>query len=106
MPLPLLCIFMTLATLNLSAGAHASTPDMSAELREALFAFVDEEIEGIPPELREPMVECILPIFDGIQAEMLSLVLAEEDMERGLGIVLTTYPEREAIMEECEKLLD
>ncbi len=80
--------------------------DLDAALREALVAFVAEEIEDAKtPEMQQEMAECIYPIFEGIDDRMITEVLAEDDFERGLGIVLTAYPEREEIIERCEDLL-
>lgn len=93
------------AVLAASHSVPVEPPDLSGELRAALEAFALEELEGATAEQRGMIVECILPVFDGIEHEMLSRVLAEDNFERGLGIVLTAYPEREAIVEACEELL-
>ncbi len=93
------------AALAASVVAPAEPPDLSGELRAALDAFALEEFDGATAEQRDMMVECILPVFDGIDHELLTLSLAEDDFERGLGVVLTAYPEREAIIEACEELL-
>ena len=88
-----------------STDASSAPPDLSGELRTALDVFAFGEFDGATPEQRDMMVECILPVFDGIDHELLTLALAEDDFERGLGVVLTVYPEREEIIEACEELL-
>jgi hypothetical protein len=93
------------AALAASTDAPAAPPDLSGELRAALDVFAFGEFDGATAEQRDMMVECILPVFDGIDHELLTLALAEDDFERGLGVVLTVYPEREAIIEACEELL-
>jgi hypothetical protein len=104
-------LIQVLAVLALSAlspaafAASTDAPDLSGELRAALEVFAFGEFDGATAEQRDMMVECILPVFDGIDHEMLTLALAEDDFERGLGVVLTAYPEREEIIEACEELL-
>jgi hypothetical protein len=88
-----------------STDVAAGPPDLSGELRAALDIFAFGEFDGATAEQRDMMVECILPVFDGIDHEMLALALAEDDFERGLVVVLTAYPEREEIIEGCEELL-
>lgn len=88
-----------------STDAAARPPDLSGELRVALEIFAFGEFDGATAAQRDMMVECILPVFDGIDHEMLSRALAGDDFEHGLGVILTAYPEREEIIEACEELL-
>ena len=88
-----------------STETAAGLSDLSGELRAALEIFAFGEFDGATAEQRNMMVECILPVFDGIDHEMLSLALAEDDFERGLVVVLTAHPEREEMIEACEELL-
>jgi hypothetical protein len=100
-------ITFLLAVAASSAALAISDPGgLDAALRKALADFVAEEVEDADtPELQQAMVECIYPVFEGIAEEMIAQVLAEDDFERGLGIVLTAYPEREEIIETCEDRL-
>lgn len=100
---PMRYFIMVLSFAAFAGVAHANA---SGELKEAIAAFVVEEIENLPPEMRDEMVACILPVFDGMGDAMVAQVLAEDDFEKGLGVILTAYPEREQILEECEKLDD
>lgn len=103
----MLLIPFLLASAVVSVAPAPSEPvDLDAALREALVAFVAEEIEDArTPEMRQAMAECIYPVFARIDDAMIAKVLAEDDFERGLGIVLVAYPEREDIIERCEDLL-
>jgi len=103
----MLLIPFLLASGAMSVGPAPSEPvNLDAMLREALIAFVAEEIEdATTPEMQQAMVACIYPVFAGIDDAMIVEVLAEDDFERGLGIILTAYPEREEIIERCEDLL-
>lgn len=103
----MLLIPFLLASAVLSFLPAASEPvDLDTALRDALVAFVTEEIEDArTPEMRQAMAECIYPVFEDIDGKMIMKVLAEDDFERGLGIVLMAYPEREEIIERCEDLI-
>lgn len=94
---------LILSVAALSGAAHADT---SGDLKQAIAAFVAEEIEDASPEMHNAIAACILPVFTGIDDAMIAQVLAMDDFERGLGVVLTAYPEREQILEDCEELLD
>jgi len=94
-------LILALSVIAFSGIAHADTSDA---LKEAIAAFIVEEIEGLPPEMRDEMAACILPVFDGVGDETIAQVLAMDDFERGLGVVMEMYPEREQILEDCEEL--
>ena len=92
--------------LILSIVALAGVPraEARAELKQAIAAFVAEEMDA-PADARETLAACILPVFDGLDDAMIAEVLAKDDFEHGLGVVLAAYPEREQILEGCEELL-
>jgi hypothetical protein len=82
--------------------AHADTNDA---LKQAIADFITEEFDDVSPSQHEAIAACILPVFDGVGEVMIAEVLAMDDFEHGLGVVLKTYPEREEILEECEEIL-
>lgn len=103
-----LAIFLLAAMISAGGGGRAQVDSVDEKsLRDALAAFVADEIEAADtPDLQAAMTDCIYPVFAGIEQQMIAQVLAESDFERGLGIVLTAYPEREEIIERCEDLLE
>lgn len=90
--------------LSVVAFAEAAQANTSADLKQAIAAFVAEEMDDAPPEMRDQIAACILPVFDGLDGTMIAQVLAMDDFEEGLGVVITAHPERERILEGCEEL--
>jgi hypothetical protein len=93
------CLALAL-TAAASAGFAAGRP----ELPEIVAGFVAEEVQGAPPGRQEAIAQCLISAFDGIGDQELALMLAEDDFEDSLDVLLEAYPDREAIVERCEDL--
>ena len=94
-------LVLACAFAGLASAALASTDDL---LPAAVSAFVDEEMENATPERKDAIAACILAAFDGVSDEVLASVLAQDDFEDSLDVLVETYPEREQNLESCEEL--
>lgn len=90
--------------LAITAAASAAFAAGRADLPEIVAAFVAAEVEGATPERQAAISQCLISAFDGIGDQELESMLVEDDFEDSLDVLLDTYPEREAIVEECEDL--
>jgi hypothetical protein len=90
--------------LAITAAASATFAAGRSELPGIAAAFVAEEVEGAPPERQAAISQCLISAFDGIGDQELESMLDEDDFEDSLDVLIEAYPDREAIVEECEDL--
>ena len=95
---------MLCLALALTAAASAASAAGRTELPEIVAGFVAAEVEGASPERQEAITDCLISAFDGVEDQELEAMLAEDDLDDSLDILLETYPEREAVVERCEDL--
>ncbi len=94
-------LLLACAFSGLASAAVASSDDA---LPAAVSAFVAEEVDGATAERQDAIAACILTAFDGVPGEVIASVLAQDDFEDGLDLLIETYPEREQIIESCEEI--
>lgn len=90
--------------LAIAAVAPAAFGAGRSELPGIAAAFVAEEVEGATPERQVAISQCLISAFDGIGDQELESMLDEDDFEDSLDVLIAAYPDREAIVEECEDL--
>jgi hypothetical protein len=98
-PMRTLCL-----ALVLTAAASAAFAAGRPELPGIVAGFVAEEVEGATPERQKVIAACLFSAFDGIGDQELAGMLAEDDFEDSLDVLIEAYPDREAIVETCEDL--
>jgi hypothetical protein len=90
--------------LAITAAASAAFAAGRSELPGIVAGFVAAEVEGATPERQAAISQCLISAFDGIGDQELESMLDEVDFEDSLDVLLEGYPDREAIVEECEDL--
>jgi len=90
--------------LTITVAASAAFAAGRSDLPEIVAGFVAEEVEGATPERQAAISQCLISAFDGIGDQELESMLDEDDFEDSLDVLLEAYPDREAIVEECEDL--
>ncbi|MBN9022692.1 MAG: hypothetical protein J0H08_11490 [Rhizobiales bacterium] len=93
-----------LFALTLAIFAAPALAATSTDLGSAAAAFVAAEVEGASPERQEAIVACLVGAFDGLDDATVATMLAAEDFEDSLDLLVEAHPEREAHIETCEEL--
>jgi hypothetical protein len=95
---------MLCLALAFTAATSATFAAGRTELPEIISGFVADEVEGASPERQAAITDCLISAFDGIGDQELEAMLAEDDLDDSLGILIEAHPDREAIIERCEDL--
>ncbi len=94
-------LVLALAVPALISPAFAATSD---DLAAAATAFIAEEVAEAPADRQQAIAACLVEAFDGLSDETVATMLAEDDFEDSLDLLIKAYPEREEHIETCEEL--
>lgn len=95
---------MLCLALAFTAATSAASAAGRADLPEIVAGFVAAEVEGASPERQAAIADCLISAFDGIGDQELAAMLAEDDLDDALDILIEAHPDREAVVERCEDL--
>lgn len=95
---------MLCLALAFTAATSAASAAGRADLPEIVAGFVAAEVEGASPERQAAIADCLISAFDGIGDQELAAMLAEDDLDDALDILIEAHPDREAVVETCEDL--
>lgn len=94
-------LLLALTVAALGSPALAATSD---DLADAAAAFVAEEVADASADRQQAIAACLVEGFDGLSEEAVATMLAEDDFEDSLDLLVETHPEREAHIETCEEI--
>lgn len=89
--------------IGLALGLMTTVSVLAADprLEAAATAFVAEEAGNASASEQAAMVTCLLAGFDGLGDDEIATILAEDDFEDSLDVLVITHPETEDALEAC-----